>query len=850
MIPHFFKQFTYLSLLCILGFWGCKPAQNEAQVVHNQILPPLKGVKIKPQTQTIDPTKPQVVRFASGTRVEVPANAFVDAAGKVIKTPVQLSLETYNSPAAILASGIPMTFEENGKQEHFESAGMFQLTGQSEGRAIEIAQNKQLVVNHPSQTSDEDFDFFYFEEEPTAPKIAYAQVLGRRSTKPKKQRRGRWKKLTNNQRDTTQPITKGIDEFRLKFDTKKYPALADLEGVKWQLAFNQQNPRVNKNNWVLKQAWSSLELNKPRVILGQTIKHIPLKPVGNSGYTFVDVAQNGERLIIGYDNRVDILDKSTALIASISGVDFMSGRLPVVDDKYLLLRKKDGQHLYNLNGQQVGYYANAQNFVQMVAKQNRVVFEVEPLDNELVSDHKYIRITDLRGKSIKVLKLDDDSYAGDGVAYVYTSFILAEDKYVVTNSPTGIQVYDFNGKLLKHKKGKYSFITNGGKNEVIANRLYAKKQIIWNFVTGKERDLRPNEVMRYNRESRDTIASAFPKKSEKLKRIIHHQNNQFQLLDWNKQLIINFTAYDAQTIQAGFVNDEQIYTVSKTGIFRLWNANGEVLTTKQWQDRDVTMVLEWTKKFGLEAYNRDLKSYKTYGMKGYLQSYFGKMPVAYINYDSLLIIREPRKSIRFVSLVQRPKQAYQLTLHSPTKEFITYVYLDKATEKLMRKQMPLLKQIIREMGSDYRKEIRRRQKEATERYEQTSKLIKVFSVKKFGIYNCDRLYLVKEPVVFAASFDFGQEVDIKQTPIFLVTEASGPVLIQYFSNTLVDFRINPKAPNQIVAVLPKNKLAIFDREQATKVDWQKVKQAGKYTFKMKIVDNTVENLEALTKVLQ
>lgn len=272
MTLTYFKFPTYIFLFCVLTLWGCNLPNHKTPATDYQIVAPFKNVSIKPQTRTIDPTKAQVVRFASGTTLEVPANAFVGASGKVVKTPVKLSLETYNSPAAILASGIPMTFDENGKQQHFESAGMFQLTGQSEGRKIEIAKDKQLLVNHPSQTADKDFDFFYFEEENQAPAVAQAQVVGR-SKKVAKARKGRWKKLTNHQRDTTAPITKGVDEFSLKFDTKKYPALADLEKIKWQLALNHQNPQNKANNWVLKHTWSSLELNKPKIILGKTVKN-------------------------------------------------------------------------------------------------------------------------------------------------------------------------------------------------------------------------------------------------------------------------------------------------------------------------------------------------------------------------------------------------------------------------------------------------------------------------------------------------------------------------------------------------------------------------------------------------
>lgn len=119
----------------------------------------------KPIVKTIDPTKNNDVPLGTnGTVLHVPKYAFVDAEGKTITTPVELSYTLYANAADMLFSEIPMTIPVNGEQQRFNSAGMFELAGSANGKPIDIAENKKLNIDFALTAIPEEIDFFQLDE--------------------------------------------------------------------------------------------------------------------------------------------------------------------------------------------------------------------------------------------------------------------------------------------------------------------------------------------------------------------------------------------------------------------------------------------------------------------------------------------------------------------------------------------------------------------------------------------------------------------------------------------------------------------------------------------------------------
>jgi len=110
-----------------------------------------------------NPSKAFTQELPSGTILSVPANAFVTMDGKPVTTPVKIDFTSYNSPAEIIASGIPMKVVEDGEHAWMQTAGMFQINGTTNGENIKIADDKSVDIAYASSETG-DFDAWYFDE--------------------------------------------------------------------------------------------------------------------------------------------------------------------------------------------------------------------------------------------------------------------------------------------------------------------------------------------------------------------------------------------------------------------------------------------------------------------------------------------------------------------------------------------------------------------------------------------------------------------------------------------------------------------------------------------------------------
>ncbi|OJJ21005.1 hypothetical protein BKI52_10550 [marine bacterium AO1-C] len=954
MTQYHFRLLFSISFSLGLFLWmlsGCQNARENAPKKLFDIAPPFRSVTIAPKKITINPTQAQVVRFDGGMQIDVPANAFVDAQGKVVKTAVTLNLEVYDTHAKILASGIPMTFDDGKTRGHFESAGMFQLTGTSQGKKVNIAKDKTLGVNYPSMVSGDDFDFFYFEEQPeNGMPTTMAQVGAQQLILPKQEkiRKGQWKKLTTNDQVATKTLIKeapkGVDEFLLKFNTDSVPALEELEKVRWQLATTYKNPNTKLYHWVLKKKWDYLEVSQPKYITGNPIYTIPL--TSDNPYPYMLQANSkGERIVLAHNNQVIIFDQRGKIVHTIPNVPTAFGAIQLYQDKYLVVRRGAGSYLYDLQGNQLGDYPDAKSNITFSFEKDRAVYETYALDNEEISDYKYIRIRDLKGHNIKVLRLEDDSYAeyDEERPFVHTDFLLM-NQHLVTNSPKGIQIFDINGQLLKHKKGPYQSIEKIEETTILMRKMDGGLKI-WDFITNKEVDATPgsininynpsdsinfaarvtkipkhpiltiqesnkwdqakfwnyetnvvtkvnfytnavstanitdstapyliggynqqkgtyylynvltNQILKtlpnYKLPAKNYLLLPAPKKSIQLKRILINGKNQAQMLDWNGQLVMNFKQYDSETLELGFTENQQVYTISSNGTYRIWDRNGNLLSTQTREDYKNELIKQQknqvTERLEVDNGKRAVKKDYTYYISG---NFHHHMEDILQKGDSLIVVQRNRQRMDILPVLKRPEQVYKLTLHSVDNNFYTYVYLNNVTQRLIKKHRSAMLKLYGNLLRQQVLEIKQREKRIQDFKKSNTQLIRSFQIKEFGIYNWDRLLKEEGQVPFVASFDFGKPVDHNLVVIYLISEVDGKIVIPFYKDSWEYFSINPDASNKLLAILPDNQIALLDSKALGKIDWQKVKSAKAYKFNMSISKRAINQLNDLNKLLQ
>ncbi len=106
---------------------------------------------------SVDNSKGTVYQAKSGTRIHIPANAVVDAAGKPVTGNYTIDYTEYRDPAQIAFSGLPMHFHEQDQEFAFNSAGMYEIRGYQNNEPLQLQEAITVDFNCTDQIRDLNF---------------------------------------------------------------------------------------------------------------------------------------------------------------------------------------------------------------------------------------------------------------------------------------------------------------------------------------------------------------------------------------------------------------------------------------------------------------------------------------------------------------------------------------------------------------------------------------------------------------------------------------------------------------------------------------------------------------------
>ena len=122
---------------------------------------PFPGIDVPFETFVVhDPTQPQVLTSKRGSQLVIPANAFLDANGQPITTAVQLKFREFFSPLEFYVAGIPMEYDNEGKETVLESGGMIELNATAQQQEVFVNPSNKIKVNLLSWTKSTDFNLY------------------------------------------------------------------------------------------------------------------------------------------------------------------------------------------------------------------------------------------------------------------------------------------------------------------------------------------------------------------------------------------------------------------------------------------------------------------------------------------------------------------------------------------------------------------------------------------------------------------------------------------------------------------------------------------------------------------
>jgi len=111
---------------------------------------------LRMQVFQIDASRDTMLTGDAGTRIRVPAQAFVTAGGQAVTGRVTLQLKEAYSPADIALAGL---FTKKGKQL-LESGGMYYLNAIHDKQNLSVAPGKQLVLSIPTPVVAENMELY------------------------------------------------------------------------------------------------------------------------------------------------------------------------------------------------------------------------------------------------------------------------------------------------------------------------------------------------------------------------------------------------------------------------------------------------------------------------------------------------------------------------------------------------------------------------------------------------------------------------------------------------------------------------------------------------------------------
>lgn len=137
-----------LLIIALTVFNRPKPAKLEAKYFADRpfVDRPLEKAQARFASFRVDVNQGGVYQYESGSRLVVPAAAFMDDYGKLVEGEVEIKYREYHDFVDFFLSGIPMVYDSANVQYTMESAGMIEIYAEQNGRRVRMAPGKNISV--------------------------------------------------------------------------------------------------------------------------------------------------------------------------------------------------------------------------------------------------------------------------------------------------------------------------------------------------------------------------------------------------------------------------------------------------------------------------------------------------------------------------------------------------------------------------------------------------------------------------------------------------------------------------------------------------------------------------------
>lgn len=223
---------------------------------------PLPTIEKTFEQYAVEAEKGDTIKHRSGSKIVVPASAFVDKEGKPVKGKVDIEYREFNDHVDMFLAGVP---KQQDLHQNLQSVGMMQIQGYQDGEPVFIDKDKKLEVELqieiPSDISTEGVQVYAFSGNHNVwqPKgNDNIEVLTQNTTNTNPITNTNNQPNTNNSNDyqkaldaalakienkypePNKPLAPGTHDpnrpvFDLGFDEKEFPEMKNYKGVLWEV---------------------------------------------------------------------------------------------------------------------------------------------------------------------------------------------------------------------------------------------------------------------------------------------------------------------------------------------------------------------------------------------------------------------------------------------------------------------------------------------------------------------------------------------------------------------------------------------------------------------------------------
>lgn len=198
-----------------------------------------------------------------GSIIYIDANSFEFSNGEAVKEIVDVRFKEYHNVIDVIKSRIEMQYDSAGTKYHLQSAGMFEITGTSQGKPIQFKKGKTASVELVTNTEGGKFNFYKFEKEGW--KFLYKDNNFTKNLKPKlKKLEDKISALENEVEviEEEMPFSPGKADpnklnVKVEFSKKEFPELSGFQ----DLLFEFINDSIVKDDFE-QYDWDYVEIEK------------------------------------------------------------------------------------------------------------------------------------------------------------------------------------------------------------------------------------------------------------------------------------------------------------------------------------------------------------------------------------------------------------------------------------------------------------------------------------------------------------------------------------------------------------------------------------------------------------